>query len=217
MATPERNTATPDDETLLDAIAADHVSHMSRCAQQASSHGDAKDRRKPAAPPSPPEPREESPDAGAFRGDSQTPKKTPAPIIVDLPIEVSAVNVAPARADTEDSTYQPTTEPEKNLAEEILSQQMTDEMKTAAPATFASEFAEEEIPQAAPADDPIEMMAEQVASAAPAPVRPRPIISAIRPPTQPSRVRSLVIQGLIVLLSLTAVALVAYLMELLKR
>jgi hypothetical protein len=231
MATPEKNTATPVDETLLDAMAAIQISRMSRRAQQIAAHSDAKQRRAPT-PPSPPEtpdtPPDDSPDddAGAFKTVSEPPKHltTPTPIFVDLPSGASSMEVLERQADveeSEDSTYQATEEPPKNLAEEILSQQMTDEIQTGEPETFESEFLPEEeedqTPRALPDDeDPIEVMARQVDAPIPPPVRRRPVLGAIRPPAHPSRFRSLFLQALIVLMSLTAVGMIAYLMGILK-
>jgi len=245
MATPTRNTATPADESLLDTMAADHVSHMSRRVQQLASHGDAKDRRRPVAPPAPPEPRNEAPDvvAGAFESDTETRTNPSTPIIVDLPLHVSAVDATFESAETEDAAYQPVLtvhptvkpppppEPETNLAEEILFQQMAEEMELETPAAPETEPFEKEEKQDEAVDpvlsvealleeeeeddeELIEVIARQ--AAAPAPVRPRPTISAIRPPTQPSRIRNLLLQGFIVLLSLTAVGMVAYILGILK-
>lgn len=246
MATPTRNTATPADESLLDTMAADHVSHMSRRVQQLASHGDAKDRRQPVAPPPPPKPQSETPDvvAGAFESDTKTRTKTPTPIIVDLPLHVSAVDATFEPAETEDASYQPVLtvhptvksspppEPETNLAEEILFQQMAEEMELETPAALETElFEEKKEEEQDEALDPVlsvealleeeeeddEELIEVIArQAAPAPVRPRPTISAIRPPTQPSRIRSILLQGFIVLLSLTAVGMVAYVLGILK-
>lgn len=239
MATPTRNTATPSDEAILETMAADHVSHMSLRVRENASQSDPKDRRELVETPPPPKSFEEQTDTGvgAFAGNSHSEKTTPTPIIVDLPIHVASVDVNDdANADgAEEAVYHPTDEPEKTLAEEILSEQMADEEIVEIPATFESESApheefspksplpieetfeeKDEIPEPpSPDEEPVEAIAQQAASPVRVPVRPRPAIRAIRPPAHPSRIRSVCIQGMIVLLALSAVAMVAYLMGLL--
>lgn len=243
MATPKHNSATPADETLLDSMAADHVLYMSKRVQQLDAHGDANDRREypDSSPPyeTPDDSPEESPDAvaGAFESDSDSSNKNAAPIIMDLPLHVSAVDAPPEQADVEELIRPSSEEPEQTLAEEILSRQMADEVEFDAPVTFESEpseeaeapefsfpdnaFAEEEIVDETPEspfpdDESIEIPVQPTVSAAPAPVRPRPVISAIRPPVRPSRFRSILIQGLIVLFSLTLVGMIAFCLGILK-
>jgi hypothetical protein len=159
---------------------------------------------------------------GEFESHAETSEKQPAPIVVDLPFYVSDVNVDDKPAETAVEEYQAVEEPveieepQKNLAEEILSEQMSDEVEDALqnPLTFTESIEEEDaLEPSPPEEDPLDVITQESSAPAPtpAPVRPRPAISAIRPPAQPSRARSLFIQALIILLALTAMGMVGYL------
>ncbi|MBN1943954.1 MAG: hypothetical protein JW849_11735 [Phycisphaerae bacterium] len=196
MATPMRNTSTSADETLLDTLAADHVSRIHRGALPLVPRDKVKESQTPKMPEMP----EESPDSAVGVFESETPEPPAEAILEDSDTDDSSVEVAP-----------PPPEVEINLAEEILSSQMAEEAQDETSEELDFDFLEEpaEAFDLPPDDEPVEI---PPAPTTPAPVRPRSAIGAIRPPVQPSRFRSLLVQGIIVLLSLTAAALFAYFM-----
>ncbi|MBN1554726.1 MAG: hypothetical protein JXA11_08270 [Phycisphaerae bacterium] len=228
MAAPMRNTSTPADESLLDSMAADHATNMSRRVRQIDSRSGSHHRRdeNPALPPEAPEPDEPTPAVeGLF--ESEPSLSVADPILVDLPADISSVEIdasQPESAEEEPFIYEPTPESPANLAEEILSRQLAEESGEIGVSTesrpFESDLFEEELElpeEEAPAGEEIQEVINVLARPAPPkPVKPRVAIGAIRPSARPSRIRSLLIQGIIILLALTATAMVAYLMGILK-
>ncbi len=165
-------------------------------------------------------------------------------------IEDVSYQAAPAEPPTvfeeiEEISFAPIPEPQptpsdKNLAEEILSLQMAEEMQLETAdmldavaidktieKTIEDSFEEQDsvIDSILPIEESLEdddillpplSREQRIETPAASAVKPKPVIGAIRPPAQPSRVRSLLIQVLIVLLSLTAVGMVAYMLGILK-
>lgn len=229
MAASMRNTSTSADDLLLDAIAAAHAARM--CPKSSPPEdGDFRLRREPlripVSVPSQAEPVRSSSFAsvGEFAVEAEPPRAATIPVNAAAAPPAEFVSVSSVA----ETAYRPAAQPEISLAEEILRQQMEEENEgegfaAASAAAERTETAEQplvvgrERGSHAPSEEEedVEMPTIGLPSVS-ASVRPRVVLGAIRPPAQPNRLRSLLVQGIIVLLSLTAAAMFAYVMGILR-